>query len=40
MYRKEHDGFKAALFDPTIQEALPLWEAIDKVLFPPALGIE
>jgi len=40
MYRKEHDGFKAALFDPTIQEALPLWEAIDKVLFPPAPGIE
>ena len=32
MYRKEHDGFKAAIFDPTQQEALPLWQAIEKAL--------
>lgn len=32
MYLKEHAGFREALFDPKDQEALPLWQAIDKAL--------
>jgi (p)ppGpp synthase/HD superfamily hydrolase len=40
MYRKEHNGFKAALFDPTQQEALPLWQAIEQVLYPAAPEID
>jgi guanosine-3',5'-bis(diphosphate) 3'-pyrophosphohydrolase len=34
MYRKEHPAFKAALFDPTHVESLPLWKAIEDTLYP------
>ena len=32
MYRKEHAGFKAAIYDPNQEESKPLWEAIEKEL--------